>query len=305
MSKNYKTLFVTGSKGFIGKNLVEFFENEYEILSPNHRELDLLGQDEVNRFFDTNEIDYVIHCASVGGNRKYDDTAEVIEKNVRMFFNLAENNKLFEKMINLGTGAEYSKCFMKPNIEESEIGKFIPEDYYGFSKYIISKNIKNTSNIYCLRLFGVFGPYEDYSYKFISNSILKNFLKLPITIMQNVYFDWLYIDDLMSIIKYFLSNNPSENIYNVTSGNTTDILSIAKIINNLSDFESQIEVVNKGLNREYSGSNRKLSDEIGKYEFSKMENSIKRLMDYYRLNMDKLDLTIIKDDPYASKCKIN
>jgi UDP-glucose 4-epimerase len=305
MSKNSKTVFVTGSKGFIGKNTVDFFENEYDILAPNHRELDLLCQDGVNKFFDTNEIDYVIHCASVGGNRKYDDTPEVIEKNVRMFFNLAENNKNFEKMINLGTGAEYSKCFMEPNIEENEIGKFIPEDYYGFSKYIISKNIVNTSNIYCLRLFGVFGPYEDYSYKFISNSILKNFLKLPIIIMQNVHFDWLYIDDLMSIMKYFLSNNPAENIYNVTSGKTTDIVSIAKIINNLADFESQINIRNKGLNREYSGSNRKLLDEIGEYEFIKIEDSIKKLMDYYKLNMDKLDLKIVKEDPYASKCKIN
>ena len=32
MSKN-KTVFVTGSKGFIGKNTVEFFENEYDILA--------------------------------------------------------------------------------------------------------------------------------------------------------------------------------------------------------------------------------------------------------------------------------
>lgn len=305
MSKNSKTLFITGSKGFIGRNLVNFFENEYEILAPDHKELDLLCQEGVNKFFDKNEIDYVIHCANVGGNRKHNDTEDIIEKNVRMFFNLAENNENFEKMINLGTGAEYSKCNMKPNIKESEIGKFIPEDYYGFSKYIITKSIENTNNIYSFRLFGIFGPHEDYSYKFISNSILKNFLKLPITIMQNVYFDWLYIDDLMSIMKYFLLNNPSDNIYNVTSGKTIDIVSIAKIINNLSDFESQIEVVNKGLNREYSGSNRKLLDEIGKYEFIEIENSIKRLRDYYKLNIDKLDLKIVKQDPYASKCKIN
>ena len=199
MSENLKNLFVTGSKGFVGRNTVEFFKGNYNILAPDHKELNLLCQEDVNNFFEDNEIDYVIHCASVGGNRKYDDSPEVVEKNVRMFFNIAENRKHFKKMIHLGSGAEYSKGSMPSNVKENYFGKFIPEDYYGFSKYVISKYIENLDNnkkmgnIYCLRLFGVFGPFEDYTYKFISNSILKNFLQLPITIMQNVYFDWIYI----------------------------------------------------------------------------------------------------------------
>jgi UDP-glucose 4-epimerase len=304
MSGKKETIFITGSNGFIGKNALEFFQTNYNILSPNHSELELLNQEDVNNFFETHKIDYVIHCASVGGNRKQDDSPDVIEKNVRMFFNLSENNKHYKKMIHLGSGAEYSKGNMPPNVKESEIGNFIPNDYYGFSKYIISKYIENSENIYCLRLFGVFGPYEDYTYKFISNSILKNFQHLPITIMQNVYFDWLYIDDLMSIINYFLTNNPTENIYNITTGATTDILSIAKIINKISDFKSEIKVVNPGLNYEYSGNNQKLITEIEEYDFIDMTTAIKKLMDYYRSKMDEIDLEIIEKDPYASKCKL-
>jgi len=305
MSEERETILITGSNGFIGKNTLEFFKGNYNILSPNHSELELLNQDDVNKFLITHKIDYIIHCASIGGNRKQDDCTDVIEKNVRMFFNLAENSKHYKKMIHLGTGAEYSKCYMPPNVKESDIGNFIPDDYYGFSKYVISKYIENSDNIYCLRLFGVFGPYEDYTYKFISNSILKNIQHLPITIMQNVYFDWLYIDDLMSIINYFLTNNPSENVYNITTGKTTDILSIAKIINKISDFKSSINVVNPGLNHEYSGNNQKLIREVGKYDFIDITTAIKKLMDYYNSNMDKIDLEIIKEDPYASKCKIN
>jgi len=304
MSENQKTIFITGSKGFIGRNTVEFFKKDYQILEPSHGELDLLCQEDVNKFFRDHNIDYIIHCASVGGNRKQNDSTEVIEKNVRMFFNLAENREHFKKMIHLGTGAEYSKGLMPPNVKESDLGNHVPLDYYGFSKYVISKSIKNINNIYCLRLFGVFGPYEDYSYKFISNSILKNFLRLPITIMQNVNFDWLYIDDLMWIMNYFLTNNSLENLYNITTGKTTDIVSIAKIINKHSDFESEIKVLNPGLNSEYSGNNHKLIKEIEKYDFINIEDAIKKLMDYYRSNMNDLDLEIIKQDPYASKCTI-
>jgi len=123
--------------------------------------------------------------------------------------------------------------------------------------------------------------------------------------MQNVYFDWLYIDDLMSILGYFLSHDPSENVFNITTGKTTDLISIAEIINNLSDFESEIKIVNEGLNKEYSGSNRKLIKEIGEFDFIEMEDSIKKLMGYYNSKIDDIDLEIIKQDPYASECKIN
>jgi GDP-L-fucose synthase len=305
MSKNLKTIVVTGSTGFIGKNIVEFFSDDYEILAPSHSELELLSQNDVNTFFSNHDVNYIIHCANSGGNRKNNDNPEVIDKNLRMFLNLAENHEHFEKMIHLGSGAEYSKPFMPPNVKEEYLGKFVPQDEYGFSKYTISKIIEGMDNVYCLRLFGVFGPNEDYSYKFISNSILKNFLNLPITIMQNVYFDWLYIDDLMSIISYFLLNSPVEKDFNITTGKTHDLVSIAKIINKISNKQSKIEIVNNGLNKEYSGNNQKLLKEMGNYKFITMENAIERLMEFYSSHMDELDTDIIKRDPYASKCKIN
>ena len=134
---------------------------------------------------------------------------------------------------------------------------------------------------------------------------MKNLLELPITIMQNVYFDWLYIQDLMHIIEHFLLNNPQDNTYNITSGKKIDLLSIAQIINDASNFKSPIKIVNKGLNREYSGDNHKLLAEIGNYDFLSMEKSIKDLINYYKSNFASLDLDTIREDPYASKCKIN
>jgi nucleoside-diphosphate-sugar epimerase len=305
MASSSKILLVTGSKGFIGRNIVEFFKNHYNVLAPTHHELDLLSQRDVNKYFKINKIHYVIHCANVGGNRTRDDGPGVVEENLRMFFNLAENQANFRKMIHLGSGAEYSREKMPAMVPEDDFGKFIPSDYYGFSKYIISKYIQNNPDIYCLRLFGVFGPGEDYRYKFISNSIMKNLLELPITIMQNVYFDWLYIQDLMHIIEHFLLNNPQDNTYNITSGKKIDLLSIAQIINDASNFKSPIKIVNKGLNREYSGDNHKLLAEIGNYDFLSMEKSIKDLINYYKSNFASLDLDTIREDPYASKCKIN
>lgn len=301
-----ENLFVTGARGFVGKNIIKFFKNEYNILAPTHKELELESQTQVNTFFKENDVKYVIHCANVGGSRKSDHISNVVEKNLRMFFNLSENSDHFDKMIHLGSGAEYDKKNMNPSIKENEIGFNIPQDDYGFSKYVISEYIENSpENIYCLKLFGIFGPYEDYEFKFISNSIVKNLLHFPITIMQNVYFDWLYIEDFLHIMDYFLKNIPSYKNYNACSGSTVDLITIATIINEISDFKSDIIIQNKGLNHEYSGDNNRLVNELGKYSFLDMKTAIGRLYNYYKLNLDNINPENIKKDLYISKCKIN
>ena len=91
--------------------------------------------------------------------------------------------------------------------------KKIPMDEYGFYKYVCAKYSENSQNIYDLVIFGIYGKYEDYLYRFISNSIIKNLLKMPIVINQNVVFDYLYINDLVKIVGYFISHKPKYKIF--------------------------------------------------------------------------------------------
>ena len=301
-----KTILITGASGFIGRNALQFFSSNYNIIAPLHKELDLLSQADVQSIFKKNEINYVIHCANIGGNRKCRDVEDIIAKNLIMFFNIAENKQYFEKMIHLGSGAEYDRKIMAPKINESQFGESIPSDPYGFSKYVMSKYIEEEADkIYCLRLFGVFGRYEDYEYKFISNAIVKNLLHLPIIIKQNVFFDWLHIDDLLCILEKMLNNKCIFKSYNISSGNTMDLVTIANIINEISDFKSEIVVENPGLNHEYSGDNRRLLNEIGEYKFQSMWESICALFYYYKSILQKIDADVICNDEYAAYCKIS
>lgn len=304
MEESGKTLFITGSSGFIGKNAVQYFQDRYDIIAPKHKELDLLNQNDVKLFFENNDIDYVIHCANVGGTRKDRDVNGVLDKNLRMFFNIAENQHRFKRMIHFGSGAEYNKNQALKMVKENNFRKDIPADEYGLSKYIISNYIEISQNIYCLRLFGVFGRYEDYEFKFISNAIVKNLLHLPLRIQQNVFFDWLYIDDLLHILDYFLEKNPAYRIYNITSGTIMDLVSICKMINELSNFKSEIIVENGGLNLEYSGDNQRLLEEIGHFHFKSMEESIKDLSMHYGNLLPKINAKAIQEDKHAAYCKI-
>ena len=298
-------IFLTGGSGFIGRNLIELLDKKYNIFAPTHKELELLDAEAIRGFIKSNKIDIIIHAANRGGGRDTREIMNVVEYNTRMFFNIARNSSFVEKIIHLGSGAEYGKQRELMRVREDEFDNHIPSDDYGFAKYICSKYIEKSDNIVNLRLFGVYGKYENYRYKFISNAIVKNLFSFPITINQNVYFDYLYIDDLIKIIKYFLNNESRYKIYNCVRGVTIDLISLANIINDVSDNPSKIIVLNKRLNKEYSADNSRLLDELGKFKFTSHKNTIRYLYNFYKSIIYKIDKTEIKKDEYLKYCKLN
>jgi len=277
-----KTIFITGSGGFIGKNLVEKFNKKYNLLTPGHKELDLLEEKAVDNFFKKNKIDVVINCAVIGGSRKEEYVDSSLSGNLRIFFNLLKNKDKYKKMIHLGSGAEYDKSKPIVKVKETDLGKTVPKDEYGFFKYICSKYIEKERDIVCIRIFGLFGKYEDYRYRFISNAIVNNINGLPITMNQNVFFDYIYINDFVKIVDYFINHKTKFKFYNIGTGKKIDILTIANKINKIADKKSKIIIKNKGLNNEYTCDSSRLKNEIKKFKFTDFDKSLKELYDWYR-----------------------
>ena len=277
-----KTIFITGAGGFIGKNLVEKFNKKYKLLTPGHKELDLLNEKAVDRFFEKNKIDVVINCAVVGGSRKEEHVDSSLSDNLRIFFNLLKNKDKYKKMIHLGSGAEYNKSKPIIKVKETDLGKTIPKDEYGFFKYICSKYIEKEENIVCLRIFGLFGKYEDYRYRFISNAIVNNLKGLSINMNQNVFFDYTYINDFVRIVDYFINHKAKHKFYNIGRGKKIDILTIANKINKISNKKSKITIKNMGLNNEYTCDNSRLVNELKKFNFTDFDKSLVELYNWYK-----------------------
>jgi GDP-L-fucose synthase len=235
----------------------------------------------------------VIYALNIWEANKTKNLPSVLDANLRCFFNVVRCRKYFKKMIFFGSGAEYDKQFPVVKIKESDFGENIPIDDYGLYKYICSEYIRNNKNIINLRLFGVFGKYEDYKIRFISQAICRNLFKLPIIINKNVYFDYLYVDDLVRIIEHFLTHKSDYNIFNVGFGEKIDLVTIAKLVNKISKKPVEIIIKNKGLQNEYTCDITRLRKEIGEFKFTEIEDAIKELYRWHRDNKSQIDMSLL------------
>lgn len=294
---NDKTkILLTGGSGFIGKNILEQLGDKYIFLAPSRQELDLKDSETVFTYLKNEAVDLVLHLANIGGSRKQSGLENVAYNNLLIYFNLIKAKSLYKRLIVLGSGAEYDKRGPIKSIKENEFDKKIPVDQYGFSKYVMSKYAEQTDYITHLRLFAVFGKYEDYEIRFISNSICKALFDLPITIKKNVFFDYLHINDFVGIIDKFLEHSPKNIHYNVGSGQPIDLLSLAKIILKVIGKDLPIQIAQSGLNNEYTCDITKLKEEFPEIKYTVLEDSIKSLVLYYQKILPTLDKNLFLYD---------
>jgi GDP-L-fucose synthase len=285
-----KNVLITGASGYIGKNLVEQLSDKYILYTPSHNELDLLDTHAVAKYLQEHPVDILIHAALLGGSRKEEYVRGMVDTNLRIFFNIIRCKQYFKKMIFFGSGAEYDKQFPIINVKEEDFDKRVPADEYGFYKYVCAKYIAAADNITCLRIFGLYGKYEDYKLRFISNAICRNLLGLPITIAKDVYFDYLYINDFVKIVDYFINNNGKHKFYNIGTGKPINLVSIAKKINEITDTKTAITVNSKELNNEYSCDNSRLLSEMQGFIFTDFDSSLKELFTWYKDNKATIQL---------------
>lgn len=275
-------ILLTGSTGFIGRNLKEAWESKYDLSAPLRQELDLLDDSAVEQYLREGRFDIVVHTANTNNVVYQVNEYQLLDRNLRMFFNLKRCNTLYGKLYYFGSGAEYDMHHYIPRMPESYFGTHVPTDPYGFSKYIMSQAAGG--NIYDLRLFGVFGKYEEWKRRFISNMIYLNLNGKLMQMNQNMYFDYLFVEDLVGIMEWFLTHDPQHHHYNLCSGTRVDLMSLARMVMQATGVPGQIAVCYEGWKTEYTGDNSRLLIELGDISLTPMETAIQKLVRYYREN---------------------
>jgi UDP-glucose 4-epimerase len=236
-------LLITGKTGYLSKSLVKVFSNDYNITCIGRKDLKLIDKKAVNEWFEDKYFDIVIHTAISGGNRLVKESENTLSDNLKMFFNLLNQKDKYSKFINFGSIAEH-------NLHES---------YYGLSKNIIAKYIENEPNFYNLRICGLFDK-NDLDTRFIKNNIKNYIQKKDIIIHNNKYMDFIYMKDLIKIIKFYIDKNTLPKTIDCVYDKKYSLIKIANLINNLNNYKCKIIIENDNNTKDYIGENKILSE---------------------------------------------
>jgi dTDP-glucose 4,6-dehydratase/UDP-glucose 4-epimerase len=229
-------ILIIGSEGFIGNKLIQYYlQINYEVFgcdlnAPILNNYHFIKNDMTSTFwlqlFENKKFDY---CVNAGG--KSDVNASVINPTEDFESHVIETQKILEairnynnncKFLHISSAAVYGNPDQLPVMESSDCKPLSP---YGWHK-LMSENICNEFNkvynipIIIIRPFSVYGPgLKKQIFWDVFQKYKKNPAEIELWGNGNETRDYIYIDDLISIIALLLINAEMKcDIYNIGSG---------------------------------------------------------------------------------------
>ena len=298
-------VMVTGASGFIGSFISnhlgqvaivskitcitqseEFFSNNSKI---HNLKVDLTKMAELNTKL-TEDFDLIIHCAvkkdvqdlefEVASRQKYVDNIVMTENICKYMI-----TKKIPKIIYISSTNLFQK-FDNPISEDSKVS---PGSSYLYSKYaseiIIQKYAHNKFKYNTLRISAPFGN------RMRNPTVILKFIDLAksnknIQIFNNRYQTFTHIDVILNVVLKLLQKDVLSGTYNITGGESVDMIELAEIILRIIPSKSQI-IIPLDINNDVK--NNKI------YSLDKIKNSginftEQRLEDSLRILIQQLEL---------------
>ena len=258
-----KNVSVTGGNGFLGKHLIRFLsqKNPKKISIVDHKDYDLVNNNDVIRFYKDQKPNLVLHlAASVGGigvNQRnpgkffYDNSM----MNLQVIHNAYVSN--VEKIISIGTVSVYPENSPVPFLEEN-IWNGYPESTnapYGIAKRImhthsLSYRKQYDFNSIMVILTNLYGPGDNFKKdtSHVIAALIRRFFEAKKNNVEEVVVwgngnstrDFCYIDDIVSGIISAAENYNESMPINLASGKEITIKEIAEIIKKEIGYKGKI-----------------------------------------------------------------
>ena len=257
-------ILITSTTGFIGKNLLEYFNGlpSINVFALNRSTLDLRLSNDLVAYVKQYKIDFIINTAV---------SLNDFSNNMLITYSLFNASKYCSAVLMLGSGIEYNPKRYIPKMKEDYFDKSaFPSDdnAYHNSKFLSSILLDTLmyKNVFNFRLFGVFGKYEDYSRRLISNNIFQYLTKGTLSYNKDISFDYLDVMDLARSLHCFITKFtvPRHHTYNICTGIPSKFSSIMNEIAKFYGADQSIIMRHDptASNYEYSGNPSRFEDEF-------------------------------------------
>ena len=224
-------ILITGSEGFIGKNLVA------ELRNRDYEDLYLYDRDNTSDDLEswTKDCEFVFHLAGV--NRP-ENEEEFMEGNADLTSQLIE---LLEKNNN------QAPIMLSSSIQAEK------ENPYGMSKkagedYLFEYSEKNNVPVYVYRFANLYGKWSQPNYNTVIATFCHNVAHdLPIQVNNpSVEITFQYIDDVVAELINCLEGSPTKvgQFYDVPEKDTRTLGEVAELIQSFKESRKTLEVPN-------------------------------------------------------------
>jgi len=261
MEKNAK-IYVAGHTGLVGSAIIRKLEKTYSnIIVRTSGELNLIRQDETERFFEKEKPDYVFLAAAKVGGIHANNTfpAEFIYNNLMIAANVIHAAYMYgaKKLLFLGSSCIYPRIAPQPLKEEYLLtGALEPtNEAYAIAKISGIELVKFYRKQYgCdfisvspTNLYGINDNF-DLETSNVLPALIRKFYEARINSYNEVAVwgtgesrrEFLFVDDLADACVYLMDNYSGDSHVNIGTGEDLKISELANIIKKIAGYEGSI-----------------------------------------------------------------
>jgi nucleoside-diphosphate-sugar epimerase len=261
INSQQRVYLITGASGFVGANLcrrlVDLGEEVHIFVRPtssrwrlngfeskiNIHTTDLRDSEQVRQLVATIRPTIIYHLATYGGYHYQTDIEEILQVNIFGLWNLLNscNQIEYELFVNTGSSSEYGR----KQFAMRETDMLSPNSYYAVTKVAQSLFCQhfakeNDRPIVTLRLFSVFGPFEEPN-RLIPKLVMATLLDKAIDMVSaDTARDFIYIDDVVdAYLKIDTLHALRGEILNIGTGIQSTLAYVVKVLEEISGKKIQ------------------------------------------------------------------
>lgn len=262
MEKNAK-IYVAGHRGMVGSAIVrELHRQGYDnILTRTHKELDLINQQAVNDFFETEKPEYVfLAAAKVGGIEANSSAlADFMYENMMLEMNVihAAWKNGCKKLEFLGSSCIYPRMAPQPMTEDCLLTSPLEKTNEAYAlakisglKYCEFLNRQYGTDYISVMPTNLYGPNDNYhpTHSHVLPALIRRFHEAKEAGMPEVVCwgdgsplrEFLYVDDLANLCVFLMNNYSGNETVNAGTGKELTIKELAETVAHTVGYKGKI-----------------------------------------------------------------